>query len=242
MASFLSFLEQAATLIGGQALNRGCKVILSCAGSSVVFPVDPPDFKVTNGYNNSTLNINSLGDVNMKGKRALSSISFSSFFPAQQYDFVRAIALNPYTYVEQIKGFANNNQPCRLIISGTAVNTPVTIESFDYREQDGTSDVYFDITLKEYRYIRPTSEALNAITQLSSRVAESIEEKTVTIYPAMDAMDAAAKVVAQLHPIAEQGSKQLDAYLAIAKAGLNAGDTIKATKLQLQIGNNVVKL
>lgn len=33
-----------------------------------------------------------------------------------------------------------------------------TIDAFNHDEHDGTSDVYYEMTLKEYRYIKPTSE------------------------------------------------------------------------------------
>ena len=83
MASILSFLNQAvdSLISSGSGLNTGCKLVLSCAGESVTFPVSPPSFEISNAYNNSTINVNSLGDINMLGKRGLTTIKFSSFFP-----------------------------------------------------------------------------------------------------------------------------------------------------------------
>ena len=176
MASILSFLNQAVdSLIGsGSGLNTGCKLVLSCAGESVTFPVLPPSFEVGNAYNNSTVNVNSLGDINMLGKRGLTTVKFSSFFPAQAYSgIVNGAPDSPYSYVEKINSFAQKGQPCKLTISGTNINLNVSIDSFDYSEKDGTSDVYFSISLREYRYILPNSNKLNDTTGLASRTAEA---------------------------------------------------------------------
>ena len=40
-----------------------------------------------------------------------------------------------------------------MIITGTKINFQVTIETLKYGEQDGTGDVYYDLTLKEYRAV-----------------------------------------------------------------------------------------
>ena len=85
------------------SLNTGCKLVISCAGESVTFPVSPPSFEVSNAYNNSTINVNSLGDINMLGKRGFTTIKFSSFFPAQAYDgIVNSTPDSPYSYIEKI--------------------------------------------------------------------------------------------------------------------------------------------
>ena len=110
-------------------------MVLSCAGESVTFPVSPPSFEVGNTYNNSTVNVNSLGDVNMLGKRGLTTVKFSSFFPSQAYSgIVSGASDSPYNYVEKIKSFAQKGQPCKLAISGTNINLNVSIDNFDYSE------------------------------------------------------------------------------------------------------------
>lgn len=42
---------------------------------------------------------------------------------------------------------------CTVVITGTKINFQVTIETLKYGEQDGTGDVYYDLTLKEYRAV-----------------------------------------------------------------------------------------
>ena len=244
MASILSFLNQAVYSIisSGSGLNTGCKLVLSCAGERVTFPVSPPFFKVSNAYNNSTINVNSLGDINMLGKRGLTTIKFSSFFPAQAYDdIVNTTPDSPYSYVEKINSFAQKGQPCKLAISNTNINLNVSIDSFDYSEKDGTNDVYFSISLREYRYILPNSNKLNDTTGLASRVAEEQKEKVINWYPGMDLMDLAAQSVGQFFPIEEQDAKQLSVFRTLAKTkNLNVGTILHATKQSIKVSDDMI--
>ena len=66
-------------------------------------------------------------------------------------------------YVKQIERIMAGG-PTKIIITGTPINFPCRITSFEWGEDDGTGDVSFSITLKEHRKI--------AISQ-SSVVAES---------------------------------------------------------------------
>lgn len=244
MASILSFLNQAvdSLISSSSSLNTGCKLVLSCAGESVTFPVSPPSFEVSNAYNNSTINVNSLGDINMLGKRGLTTIKFSSFFPAQAYNgIVNTTPDSPYSYIEKIKSFAQKGQPCKLAISNTNINLNVSIDSFDYSEKDGTNDVYFSISLREYRYILPNSNKLNNTTGLASRVAEEQKEKVINWYPGMDLMDVAAQSVGQFFPIEEQDAKQLSVFRTLAKTkNLNVGSVLHATKQSIKISDDTI--
>ena len=240
MASVLSFINQAANFLG--RLNSGCNFVISCAGQNIKLPVTPASFEVNTSYNNSSVNINSLGDINMLGKRGLTSIKFGGFFPAQGYSFAGITVDGPYTYIKALQSFATKQQPCRIAISGTNINTAVTIDSFSYSEKDGTSDVYYELELREYRYILPTSDKLDSTTKLTSRVAESIKEKTINFYPGMDIMDVAAQAVGQLFPMTEQGQKQKQLYKQLVKSGITIASSFKATKLQIQAENFAIKL
>lgn len=48
----------------------------------------------------------------------------------------------------------------RWLVSGTPVNAAVLLEGVTYREQDGTNDLYADITLRQYT--RPETPVLPA--------------------------------------------------------------------------------
>ena len=238
MASILNFINQASGWLNG--LNSGCTFLLSCSGEIIKFPVTPGSYEITNSYNNSTVNINALGDINMIGRRGLTTIKFSSFFPAQRYNFSDN-AINPQINITLLQRLEEKQQPCRLSISGTNINTAVTIDGIVWREQDGTSDVYFDISLREYRYILPTSEQLNDTTQLTSRVAETLTEKAVPYYPdMMDLMDLAANAC-QSFAIDAQDKKQAKVYKELAKTTVDASSEIKISPNHFKINNKVIK-
>ena len=120
--------------------------------------------------------------------------------------------------------------------SSRKINLNVTIDSFDYSEKDGTSDVYFSISLREYRYVLPNSNKLNNTTGLGSRVAEEQKEKVINWYPGMDLMDVAAQSVGQFFPIDEQDAKQLSVFKTLVKTkNLKVGSILHVTKQSIQI-------
>ncbi len=56
----------------------------------------------------------------------------------------------------------------RYIITETDVNMEVIIESFKHGKQDGTNDVYFTLSLKEYKRIQIPKVSINNDERLSS--------------------------------------------------------------------------
>ena len=118
-------------------------------------PVIPGEFELSQRHNNTVININSLGEINLIGKKGLASISLSSFFPAQEYYFCKYTGFpKPYECIKMIQKWRDSGKPIRFIITGTPVNYAMTIENFIFSEQDGTRDVYFTIELREYVFIK----------------------------------------------------------------------------------------
>ena len=62
------------------------------------------------------------------------------------------------------------------------------------KKKDGSGDVYFSLTLKEYRYIMPQADVLSDTTGLKSRVAETGASKETTCLGTMHALDNAQKL------------------------------------------------
>lgn len=132
----------------------------------VRFPVLPSEYSVSSEQNNTTVNVIGLGEVVLKGKRSLRSISFSSFFP-EKYDssYCETSSLkSPKTYVDLIEKIKQNGTT-KLIITGTSINFRCTIESFEWGENDGTGDINFTLTLKEYR---TPSASTSSVIQVGS--------------------------------------------------------------------------
>ena len=129
-------------------------------------PVTPESFSVSVDHKNTVVNIVSLGDINLLGKTGLRSISLSSFFPAQDYNFSKADRLEPDKYISQIEEWRKANDLVRFIIKDV-INIQCSIESFDWGMQDGTEDIYYTINLKEYRTVstkKRTQKKIKATT------------------------------------------------------------------------------
>ena len=128
-------------------------------GSKLKLPVLPSSFKIKGEMINTEVNINSIGAVNLLGKRGLKTMEFSSFFPAQQYNFCRCTPKKPYNYCKKIRTVMQNNTIGVVTITGTNINLTCTIESFEYGEEDGSGDVAFTISFKEYRAVKASRVA-----------------------------------------------------------------------------------
>lgn len=121
-------------------------------GELIQLPVLPSSFQIKEGMNNTEININGLGAVNLRGKRGLKSIEISSFFPSQAYDFCRCVPKSAYGYYcARLTEAMEKNVAGMATFTGTGINLQCTIESFEYGEEDGTGDVYYTLALKEYR-------------------------------------------------------------------------------------------
>lgn len=120
----------------------------------IMLPVNPESFAFTEKHNNTSVNVNSIGEVNLLGKRDLKTGTISSHFPKRDRNYANNSGRQaPYTYINKLLSWKSSGKPVQLIITGTKINFQVTIETLKYGEQDGTGDVYYDLTLKEYRAV-----------------------------------------------------------------------------------------
>lgn len=136
------------------------------------FPVLPSEYKVQGSRGIETVNINAVGETDLGGMRGLRTVSFSSFFPKRynpSYCEFRGIK-NPQRYVKQIEQMMNCGI-VKLIITGTAINFPCRISSFEWGEDDGTGDIRFSITLKEHRKIAISQSSVVAESQATAQTA-----------------------------------------------------------------------
>lgn len=117
-------------------------------------PVPPSEFGPDSGLDVQTANVHSLGEVALIGKPTLRVYALESYFP------VRADHLCQYTSfpppaecVDMIERWRASGLPVRLIITGASldVNTLVSIPEFAARVKAGVEDVWFTMTLQEYR-------------------------------------------------------------------------------------------
>lgn len=119
----------------------------------IKLPVLPKDFKIQSGMKNETYDTISIGEIKLIGLPTLRAISLSSFFPSKDYPFLRDKTYKAWEYVDMINEWKERRVPIRIIITDTPVNMACTIESFEYGEQDGSQDVYYTLSLSEFKFI-----------------------------------------------------------------------------------------
>lgn len=126
--------------------------------TELILPVTPDNFSIDHGIRMETINIHTVGDVNIAGYTTLATIKIDCMFPASPYPFINAgTVLEPYYYVNAIQKWCDDRKMLRFVVSGTPFNISVKVESISSSERDGTNDVYSSITLREQRI-------LNAVT------------------------------------------------------------------------------
>ncbi|WP_315065882.1 phage baseplate protein [uncultured Clostridium sp.] len=114
-------------------------------------PVPPNSYSIKLSNNNTVINVESVGELNILGESKLSEISFESFFPAQEYEFcVYSDIPTPFECVAQIEAWKKSKKPIRVVLTDTDINDLFSIENFEYGEKDGTGDIYFTLDLKQY--------------------------------------------------------------------------------------------
>ncbi len=149
-------------------------------------PIIPSYFEVTIPHQNTTVNINELGEINLIGKTGLVSMTIESFFPNQQYFFcLYRDFQKPYEYIKQLLKWKDSGKPIRVIVTGTPINYAMAIESLIYSEVDGTGDVYFTLEVKEYKFIKtPSSNTLttNSRTLLTTPTTQRETKSLATHY------------------------------------------------------------
>jgi phage tail protein X len=122
-----------------------------------MLPVTPGSYRVTDGINIELINIHELGDVILTGYGKLDTVKISFLLPARPYPF--SYGSEPEGYIGQLKAWAKTGERLRFIVSGTGINVPVIIEDFTRGEEDGTNDVYGELSLREYRDLQAVQVA-----------------------------------------------------------------------------------
>lgn len=142
---------------------------------SLQLPVPPSQFQIVRANNNTTVDITTAGELNLIGKSKLATISFDTFFPNQNYYFCQYTGFpKPYDCIKLIEKWRTSSNPIRFIVTGTDINMAASIEEFDYGEQDGTRDVYFSLSLKEYRFIGNSAASSSSATSAVVRQTKAV--------------------------------------------------------------------
>lgn len=136
------------------------EIYISMGDDRIRLPILPESFELTVGNLNKVVNVNSVGEINLIGKTGLKEISFSAFFPVQNYYFNEySNPMKPFRFISKLEGWRLSGDPVRVIVTRTHINLEMAIESFNYGEKDGTKDVYYTINFKEYKRLKTRTVA-----------------------------------------------------------------------------------
>lgn len=120
-------------------------------------PVNPESLQYTSPFNYEETQVAALGDVTTIGYRGLKEFTLQSFWPAVYSPVYCGYSgfIAPMDFVDKIENWRNQRAPISYIVTGIkGVNYPaVTIRDFQVEaERAGApGDVYYSLTLKEYR-------------------------------------------------------------------------------------------
>ena len=150
-------------------------------GKALTLPVTPESYQVSTEMHLETVNIHGAGDAVFAGNGGLGSFSIAALLPARLYEFSRSGTPEPY--IEQLKKWCREKAKLRYIVQGTKVNLPVMLEKVAYGEQDGSNDVYAELSLREYRPLKVVQ--VQRATQNKKRDSEPEKAPGESLYTAV---------------------------------------------------------
>lgn len=143
--------------------------------------------------------------------------------------------------MNQIEEWRLSTKPLNLLIENSTIDFDCLIDSFEYKEQDGTGDVYFTLILTEYRNIQESlpSDKLTGLKGRKSALQKAIVDVSISISKGMSPMKAVKKAVK--NSVKKSGAGYLSDYKKIIKnGGINPGDILKITSKSISINNKMI--
>ena len=131
------------------------EIYLGTDNDKIRFPVVPSSIGVNRSNNIDTQSVLKLGEVPIFNGTSLKTIELTSFFPNQEYSFCDYTGfMKPYEFSYKIQKWMYEGKPLRIIVTDSPTNMQCLIQQFDTVEQDGTRDLYYTLSLLEYRPIQ----------------------------------------------------------------------------------------
>jgi len=233
---------------GDKTVVDSVTVTISCEGcnGTITLPIPPQEFSLSVQQKNQTVNINNAGELNMIGKTGLKTIDLSSFFPSQQYAFAQNSGTydTPYAYIEMMDTWRTSGYPCHISISDSPIDMDCLIGTLKYGERDASGDVYYDVSLTEYRQLEKQAET--KVTDTDTGLCKRPDvvwnkdtfKKNLTYYPGDNIMDVASRAAGKAITVNNKTYSHLDVYKKIIRrGGLNTGDVIKMTTMHMTIND-----
>ena len=137
-----------------------------------VNPTDPPEYYIPG--NNVNYDTTEVGTFKAIGYPGLETVTISSFFPAHNYKFCTYSGFpSPEECVAQIKKWQNTRRPIRYINTGVN-NDAYAIESFSYKKEMGTGDIYYELALERYRFYNDINNETGNMSRFDDTFSDTL--------------------------------------------------------------------
>lgn len=159
--------------------------------SAFTLPIAPSSFKTKVGNKNKTIELVSLGEVNLIKTIGLREFSFKILLPknAELAGQTEVEFKEPIYYLSQFREMKASKKPIRFKLVRTmpdgsisfAGNVPVSFEDYNVEENAGEEgDYWVDIKLKEYRFVEAVVTTLTGNTTAEGKVTATQETQRAT--------------------------------------------------------------
>lgn len=158
--------------------------LIDSSGEKFQFPVNPEEIAISREKQYETVNLITLGEVDVAQQEKIKEISFSSFFPETadlrycRYENVP----DPQTAMNRLTAWMVDRKPVRLLITDTAVNALVYVSAHTSRFTGGEpGDVYFDVTFRTWREMKVRQAGTGSSASASARTDTKPTPKVYTV-------------------------------------------------------------
>lgn len=149
-------------------------ITLKAENSYMNVPVIPATISYTDGDTTPvTVSILQLGDVDFHNGVSLDALSWSCFFPAR-YDAgycKTSNLLTPTDYRNKLSSWKDSGAEIQVIIPSAGINKTMKVSSFKWELKGFEGDIYYDVTFKEHKDVKPIQVAAKKIVVQASRAA-----------------------------------------------------------------------
>jgi hypothetical protein len=122
----------------------------------IKLPIIPKEIMISSPGQIEVYSTVAQGDIKLIGPPGLRGLSWESFFPFESYPFAKDKTYKGMRYVHMIEKWKADKEPIRLVITGkraAMVNMLCAIENIEFGSQDGTTDIYYTLSLSEFKLL-----------------------------------------------------------------------------------------
>lgn len=155
-------------------LKNTISIYLKFGNTKLRIPVNPEKIEIKYPGNHKEYDVLGIGQVVVQKRPGLQEVSWEGFFPGEdsQDPYINAGAKSPEWYEKQIRKAMKNRQKGRLIISRSGLydtNIRCIVSEFETTDQGGEpGDMYYSISLQEYRDYSPQTVSIVTVSAPSS--------------------------------------------------------------------------